>query len=90
MPPKFCPGAANFTGTPSLNVKTCPRCDTEIELFSIDVTRTCSGCGFEAYNDIVTCVQWCAFAKECVGEDMYNKLMARDKENNGQSKEPHR
>jgi len=30
-------------------------------------------------NDIESCVQWCKYAKECVGEEMYNKLMARAK-----------
>ena len=32
-------------------------------------------CGFIAYNDTLSCVQWCAYAKECVGEEMYEAMM---------------
>jgi hypothetical protein len=36
----------------------------------------CDNCGFIAYNDTLSCVQWCAYAKKCVGEEMYEKMMA--------------
>ena len=32
-------------------------------------------CGFVAYNDTLSGVQWCAHAKECVGEEMYQLMM---------------
>jgi hypothetical protein len=28
-----------------------------------------------AYNDQLSCVQWCKYAKACVGEEMYEQLM---------------
>ena len=34
----------------------------------------CSKCGFTIYNDLESCVQWCQYAEECVGEEMYKKL----------------
>jgi hypothetical protein len=74
--PDHCPGAANLR-TPSLAIKKCPQCGEEVELFSNDISVKCSTCGFEVYNDIVSCVQWCKYAKECVGEEMYNRLMAQ-------------
>jgi NADH pyrophosphatase NudC (nudix superfamily) len=71
-----CPGAANLR-TPTLAIKKCPRCGEEVELFSNDISVKCSGCGFVVYNDIASCVQWCKYAKECVGEEMYNKLVVQ-------------
>jgi hypothetical protein len=71
-----CPGAANLR-TPTLAIKKCPRCGEEVELFSNDVSVKCSNCGFVVYNDTISCVQWCKYAKECVGEETYNKIMAQ-------------
>ncbi len=68
-----CPGAANIR-TPTLLIKKCPQCGDEVELFSNDVKVACSRCGFVVWNDIASCVQWCKYAKECVGEEMYRKL----------------
>ena len=74
MAVKFCPGAANISGTPTLKVKFCPECGAEIELFSSDPQRICQ-CGFIAYNNIQSCIQWCKSARECVGDEMYEKLI---------------
>jgi hypothetical protein len=73
-----CPGAANLQ-TPTLSIKKCPQCDEEVELFSNDISVKCSNCGFIVYNNIESCIQWCKHAKECVGEETYNRLMARVK-----------
>jgi len=62
---------------PPLTIKKCPQCGEEVELFSNDISVKCSGCGFVVYNDIESCIQWCRHAKECVGEEMYRKLMER-------------
>ena len=61
--------------TPTIHEKTCPRCGSIIELFSIDTEVACDTCGFVAYNDALSCVQWCKYAKQCVGEEMYNHMM---------------
>ena len=69
--------------TPTILDKTCPRCGHEIEMFSIDTEQTCEHCGFVAYNDTLSCVQWCQYARQCVGEEMYEHMMkiaARQKE----------
>jgi NADH pyrophosphatase NudC (nudix superfamily) len=73
-----CPGAANLR-TPTLAIRKCPQCGEEVELFSNDVSVKCSNCGFVVYNDILSCVQWCKHAKECVGEETYHKIMAQVK-----------
>ena len=61
--------------TPTILEKICPKCGHIIELFSIDTQVACDNCGFIAYNDTLSCVQWCAYAKQCVGEEMYGKMM---------------
>ncbi len=71
-----CPGSANLR-TPTLSIKRCPQCGAEVEVFSNDVSVACSTCGFTVYNDLLSCVQWCAYAKECVGEEMYRRLVER-------------
>lgn len=71
--PEHCPGAANLR-TPTLAIKKCPQCGEEVELFSNDISVKCS-CGFVVYNDIESCIRWCKHAKECVGEQIYRKIM---------------
>ncbi len=69
-----CPGAAQFTRTPTLKIKRCPECGGNVEIFSTDLRVNCDNCGFIIYNDLESCIQWCKYAKECVGEELYNKL----------------
>lgn len=67
-----CPGAQNIK-TPTITEKICPECGREIELFSIDLSVQCE-CGFTAYNDTQSCIQWCKHARLCVGEEIYQRL----------------
>ena len=70
--------------TPTLHEKICPQCGSIIEIFSIDTEVACETCGFVAYNDTLSCVQWCEYARKCVGDEMYEHLMkaaALQKEN---------
>ena len=61
--------------TPTIIEKVCPNCGHEIELFSIDTQMACEHCGFVAYNDTLSCVQWCKHARKCVGDEMYEQMM---------------
>ncbi|MBQ8359720.1 MAG: hypothetical protein IJ030_05230 [Oscillospiraceae bacterium] len=60
----------------TINERVCPQCGNIIELFSVDTEVACDRCGFVAYNDTLSCVQWCQYAKQCVGEEMYEAMMA--------------
>ncbi|HOC83231.1 MAG: hypothetical protein BWX50_00939 [Euryarchaeota archaeon ADurb.Bin009] len=71
-----CPGAAHIR-TPTLKIKKCPECGAEVEVFSNDISVRCSECGFTVYNDALSCVQWCKYARECVGEETYQKLVGK-------------
>ena len=68
-----CPGSMGLT-TPTLKVKKCPQCGREVEVFSNDVQVKCENCGFVVYNDVASCIQWCKYARQCVGEELYKKL----------------
>ncbi len=63
-------------GKPQITIseKICPQCGHEIEIFSIDAEAVCENCGFTIYNDSLTCVEWCKYAKLCMGEETYRNL----------------
>ena len=61
--------------TPTIIEKVCPHCGNLIEMFSIDSQMPCEKCGFVAYNDTLSCVQWCKYARKCVGDEMYEYMM---------------
>ena len=67
-----CPGMPR---TPTLEEKICPECGHVIEIFSIDTEVACENCGFVVYNDSLSCVQWCKYARKCVGDAAYEHLM---------------
>ena len=74
--------------TPKIIEKICPQCGHEIEMFSIDTQMACENCGFVAYNDTLSCVQWCQYARKCVGDEMYEQMMkvaALQKQKKGES-----
>ena len=73
-----CPGIDEIR-RPTIQVKTCPNCGAKVELFSDEMKVACDGCGFIVYNDLESCIQWCKLAKECVGEEMYQKLIKKTK-----------
>ena len=75
--------------TPSIEEKTCPQCGHTIEIFSTDTEVACENCGFVVYNDALSCVQWCKYARQCVGDAMYEQMMqiaARQKEEAAQKR----
>ena len=47
----------------------CPRCGEEMN------GGVCENCGFTIYNDTLTCVQWCKYARKCFGDAAYEALM---------------
>jgi len=72
-----CPGAAGFKGPQELRIVICPECGREIEIFTRDVQVMCE-CGFIAYNDLQSCLKWCAHARKCLGEEAYERWLLKD------------
>jgi len=69
-----CPGASNIR-SPTIEIKKCPECGEEVEIFTDEFRAKCEKCGFTVFNDIQSCIQWCKYAKDCVGEDVYEKFV---------------
>jgi anaerobic ribonucleoside-triphosphate reductase len=57
----------SYLRTPTLTIKKCPQCGVDVELFSSDFEVQCNKCEFIVFNDQNLCIQWCAYAKDCVG-----------------------
>jgi hypothetical protein len=53
----------------------CPHCQYKIEFFSDEMKRTCPQCKVTVSKDALpSCVQWCKAARQCIGEERWNKL----------------
>lgn len=72
----FCPGSKKFKRPEPENIK-CPACGQETEIWTDEIQITCPNC----HNKILrqqegaSCLDWCKYAKECVGEQSYNQYM---------------
>ena len=42
----------------------------------MDTEAVCENCGQVIYNDALSCVQWCQYARKCAGDEMYEHMMA--------------
>lgn len=66
-------------GQDDRNIKTetltCADCGYKVEIFSDEVKVTCPRCkNLVCRERLPSCVDWCKFAKECVGEEKYKRL----------------
>ncbi len=66
-------------GQDSRNIKVevlkCLDCGYKVEIFSDEIKVSCPKCkSLICRERLPTCVDWCKFAKECVGEDKYRQL----------------
>ena len=70
-----CPGSCGGN-TPQLTVRECPQCGSEIEMFSVDMKAECDNCGYVLYNDVQYCMERCPRAEECLGAELYRKMLS--------------
>ena len=55
----------------------CPNCGAEVEIFSDEFRRRCPHCHEVIEKESVpSCAEWCAAAKECLGEERYKEFLA--------------
>lgn len=45
--------------------------------------RDCAKCGHTVYDDLESCMQWCSYAGESVGEETARPFMDKGKEGPG-------
>jgi len=57
----------------------CPSCGAEVEIFSDEIKVKCHNCGEMIYKEkIPSCIDWCASARQCLGEERWKQLMGGD------------
>ena len=53
----------------------CPNCGAEVEIFSDEIKVKCHRCGEKVYRKkMPSCIEWCASARQCVGEERWREL----------------
>ena len=51
---------------------------TEVEIFSDEIKVKCQKCGKNVYREkIPSCIDWCASARQCLGEEKWEELKGR-------------
>jgi hypothetical protein len=77
---KLCPGQNTMFWRPQdIYDIGCPACGKAVEFFKTDVRRTCRGCGTKVLNPKMdlSCAEWCAAAKDCLGPALYTEIRER-------------
>lgn len=72
-----CPGTD--TRYLKVEVKKCQRCGYDVEIFSDEVRVKCPKCKSYVYREIPSCIDWCRYAKECVGEKIVKEMKKKVK-----------
>ena len=73
MPEFKCPGSDKFRQPIPEQVK-CPICKEEVEIWSDDAKAECYKCKTTVKREMQqNCLDWCKYAKECIGEVAYKK-----------------
>lgn len=70
-----CPGALHLK-QPTLSYVTCSRCGADdVEIWSDETMARCHHCGTPVFREkIPSCIDWCSAARECLGDDLYERL----------------
>lgn len=76
MDPNACPGSKAFR-QPKPEFIPCPSCHGEVEIWTDEAEAKCDQCGQMVSREMLQgCVDYCPSAKECLGEQLYTRLMA--------------
>lgn len=72
--PSSCPGSKSIK-QPVPEYKKCLKCGDEVEIWSDELMVECPGCRCIISKEMKnSCIEWCKYAGECVGEDLLKKL----------------
>jgi uncharacterized paraquat-inducible protein A len=70
-----CPGAFKIR-EPKPEIIKCPACFYAVEIWSDEIKARCPKCNSTVVREIEqSCLDWCRYAKECVGEDIYKRYL---------------
>ncbi|MCL4459338.1 MAG: phosphohydrolase [Chloroflexi bacterium] len=69
-----CPGARLFKDVRPEDIA-CPHCGYLVEIWSDEIKARCPNChGLVLRERQASCIDWCRSAKECLGEETYQRL----------------
>lgn len=72
MIPK-CPG--QDSRNLKIEIIKCPYCQYKVEMFSDEVKVHCPRCkNLVCRERLPSCIDWCKYARECVGEEKWQRL----------------
>ena len=61
---------------PAPEIFTCPDCGGEVEIWTDELRGTCPQCSRTVLKESTqSCLDWCKYAKECVGDETYGRHM---------------
>ena len=70
-----CPGSQSFSQPHPEDIE-CNYCGAQIEIWTDEAKATCPKCGKTVIRlEGQSCLDWCRYAKECVGDQIYGKYM---------------
>ena len=70
----FCPGSRTMK-EPTPECIPCPQCGYEVEIWTKELLRPCPQCGTTVFRQRhPSCIDWCPYAKQCVGAEVYASL----------------
>ncbi len=70
-----CPGSERLKHPHPENI-ICPFCSGEAEIWTDEIETICPNCKRAVTREQKqSCLEWCSYAKECIGEDKYNAYM---------------
>ena len=59
-----------------VEVYRCPNCHAEVEIFSDETRVRCQKCGTMVFKEkMPSCIEWCASARQCLGEERWKQIM---------------
>ena len=71
-----CPGAKRFR-QPEQEIIECPRCKEDVEIWTDEIKAYCPKCKMTVLRKAAypSCLDWCKYAKECVGDKVYKQYL---------------
>jgi len=77
-----CPGSQKFSQPEPQEIK-CTFCGEKIEIWTDETKTKCPKCKKTVTRDQApSCLGWCKYGKECVGEEMYKKYLKNKEKKN--------
>ncbi len=74
-----CPGQSKRNLKAELRL--CPNCNYQVEIFSDELRARCPGCGTQVYKEETpSCIDWCKAAEQCLGQHAYRELKKGERE----------